>query len=210
MTVWLRKISLKFADRRVVGLPDLVELHPGNALALIGGNGSGKSSLLRVIAGLERPATGTVVVPPGSRVGLVPTDLKSFLFPWYTARQNLALFGSAGRKTVLVDPDRHAEQWGRILIRDTSDSLLDTEVFNLSSGERSSLALLCLLLRPPDLILLDELFSNASLRTSRAMSSHLKVQLELGRTIVFSSHSADIVSDLATRVIDLEEASRLG
>ena len=162
----VQDLELRFADGRKVCIPPF-QILPGNALAVVGGNATGKSTLLRVLAGLEAVPPGVVELVADTRLGLIPTDLRSFLFPWYSASTNLALFESAGRTTTLLNSEHFGAQWAALLGRESCSRLLTTPICKLSSGERASLALLCLLVRPPDLILLDELFANASAKTGQ-------------------------------------------
>lgn len=198
------ELEVLFDDGRSLQVKVPIRVAPGSAVAIVGQNGSGKSTLLRIIAGLQPASQGGVERLRPMRIALVPTDLKTFLFPWYTAEQNLALFSTAGASTTLTGADHYAEKWAALLGRDSCSGLMPKPVFKLSSGERSSLALICSLLRGPDVLLLDELFANASPATTTAMIRMLRAFIDGSRSVLFSTHSTDIAAKLASKVIDLD------
>ncbi|HUZ80880.1 MAG TPA: ABC transporter ATP-binding protein [Gaiellaceae bacterium] len=124
-------------------------------VALVGPSGAGKTSILRAIAGLARPAegrislggdvwfdstTGTFLQPEGRRVGLVFQEYA--LFPHLTVRQNVA-YGGKGRVDELLE---------RLRI----GALQHAKPGDLSGGERQRVALARALAREPDVLLLDE------------------------------------------------------
>ncbi len=132
------------------------------AVGVLGPSGVGKSTLLRILAGLERRAVGTVralgetwlgphvwVEPWRRRVGWVPQD--SALFPHLSVRSNLAYGGSA-------DPDGGSEV-AAMAERLGLTSVLDRAPRHLSGGERQRVALGRALLSAPRLLLLDEPFA---------------------------------------------------
>jgi ABC-type transport system involved in cytochrome c biogenesis ATPase subunit len=74
-------------------------------LAIQGENGSGKTSLLRILAGIEQRFSGNLV-NTYRRISFIPTFLNNFLLPWYSVEENLAFFESEGKslhKSIIVD-----------------------------------------------------------------------------------------------------------
>ncbi|MFO0608981.1 MAG: ATP-binding cassette domain-containing protein [Polyangiales bacterium] len=123
--------------------PLTLELRAGERVALLGANGVGKTALLRVLAGLRAPAAGRVV--HARAVGYCAQDYRGSLFPWLTARENVALGGrdaaqvaAAAAMTGLTDP------------------LLARRPGHLSGGEQQRIALARAVAGTPTLVLLDE------------------------------------------------------
>jgi NitT/TauT family transport system ATP-binding protein len=124
-------------------------------VSLVGPSGSGKSSLLRVIIGLQKPLAGTV------DTGLAPSEIgilfqDDALLPWKTARDNVALgliFNGTDRHQALVEADK----WlGRLGLRGFEDRYPR----HLSGGQRKRVALAQVLVMRPKLILMDEPFAS--------------------------------------------------
>ncbi len=114
----------------------------GQTVAIIGPNGSGKTSLIEVAAGFQQPTTGRVV-RPGGTIGYVPQD--GLLIPHLTLKQNIAF----GRGVEPADIER-------ILADLRLDGLSDRRPGDLSGGEQQRGALARALVRRPALLLLDE------------------------------------------------------
>jgi NitT/TauT family transport system ATP-binding protein len=127
----------------------------GQFVSLVGPSGSGKSSLLRAVIGLQRPVAGTV--DPGvasAEIGILFQD--DALLPWRTARDNVAL----GLRFQGIEPrraDEEAEAW---LQRLGLAGFGDRYPRRLSGGQRKRVALAQVLARKPRLLLMDEPFAS--------------------------------------------------
>ena len=177
-----------------------VELNTASTrIAVVGPTGSGKSTILRILAGVERRAHGTVLVKEhcwqdssngtwvpswDRRVGWVPQE--TLLFPHLTVRENLSYGGAL--------PDWVSETATLLQIED----LLDRRSRRLSGGERQRVALGRALLSKPRLLLLDEPFSALD-RPLRGELSELVSDWALDRSvpIVLVSHDEEDAKWLA-------------
>jgi NitT/TauT family transport system ATP-binding protein len=124
-------------------------------VSLVGPSGSGKSSLLRVIMGLQQPLAGTVETGlEPSQIGILFQD--DALLPWRTARDNVALgliFNGVERKKALADADTWLRRLGLAGFEDRFPR-------HLSGGQRKRVALAQVLVMKPKLILMDEPFAS--------------------------------------------------
>ena len=173
----LRFESLSVSQRDAVLLAGLtMTVSAGSTLAIMGRSGVGKTSLLRVIAGLAKPAAGQVHRPAG-RIPIVFQEPR--LLPWRTTRQNVEL--------VLPKPERHkALEWlDRVGLADA----VDNYPLTLSGGMRQRVSIARALACESPLILVDEPFSHLDVLTANQLRAELKRHLiETGRTCVWVTH----------------------
>ena len=194
LAVSARDVRRRFGDREVLRGLDL-DLRPGEFVALLGRSGSGKSTFLRALAGLDDGATGEIVVP--DRRSVVFQDAR--LLPWASVLDNviLGLDGNdaerAGRDALSeVGLDGHEDDWPK----------------TLSGGEAQRAALARALVRSPDLLLLDEPFGALDALTRIRM--HALVQ-QLCAThhpaVLLVTHDVDEAVLLADRVLVLTDGA---
>jgi molybdate transport system ATP-binding protein len=184
----------------------------GGVTALFGPSGAGKTSIVRVLAGLTRPAHGKVVleghtvldtekgifVPPEKRrVGLMFQDAR--LFPHMTVNRNL-LFGWR-RSPARAD----SAEIARTIALLGLEPLLTRAPKFLSGGEKSRVALGRALLASPDILLLDEPLASLDATRRAEILPWLERLRDIARIPIFYvSHSLDEVARLADRVVLLE------
>ncbi|PJF24939.1 MAG: ABC transporter ATP-binding protein, partial [Phototrophicales bacterium] len=172
-------------------------------LVLLGSSGCGKTTLLRLAAGLERPESGEIWIngalaaganawiPPEHRqIGMVFQDYA--LFPHLTAEQNVAfaLNGMRGRERA----ERIADMLALVGLEDFADRY----PYQLSGGQQQRVALARALAPAPLIVLLDEPFSNLDAGLRKTMREEVRrILTEAGATAIFVTH-------------DQEEAMRMG
>lgn len=190
-TVTLNNVS-KFFGRFPALLGISASFAPGEVCALLGGNGSGKSTLLRIIAGLARPSDGSVRVE--GRIGYMAHA--SMLYDEMSGIENLeyaaALYGIQSRA--------HC-------VKAMQDVGLDPELPRLardySQGMRQRLSLARAILHDPELLLLDEPFSNVDAASAAQMLALVEQVKARGKTIVVVTHQPELVRTLAEHSIVL-------
>ena len=177
------------------------------ALALFGPSGAGKTTTLDLVAGLRRPAAGTIrigervlfdrdrsvdLAPHERRIGYVPQDLA--LFPHLNVRRNV-LYGARPAGAGL-------EQVAGLL---EIDGLLDRRVRELSGGERQRVALARAVMAAPDLLLLDEPLASLDQAARGRIMPYLEaVRDVIGTPMIYVSHSADEARRLAEWALVLD------
>jgi len=200
-------VSKRFGHRHALSAVDLV-VKPGQLHGVLGPNGAGKTTLLRILLGLVRRDVGTVRLlgcDQGPTAGPLPDGVAGFVetpafYPYLSGRGNLELLAR-------LDGCRSSEADTRIRRALTEVQLsaeADAPVSAYSAGMRQRLGFAALLLRSPQLVLLDEPTSSldpARARDIRALAQRLASD---GAAVVLSSHDLAEVEELcgAITVID--------
>lgn len=179
---------------------------PGERIAIAGETGSGKTSLLKIIAGLLQPDRGTVFFR-GKRIWgphekLMPGHPRiAYLSQHFELRNNYRVEEELESRNLLSTTA--ADEIYRLC---RIDHLLKRKTTELSGGERQRIALAAWLTRQPDLLLLDEPFSNLDPIHKLTMKGVLRdVQQTLGTSILLVSHDGADTLSWADRIIILQK-----
>jgi heme ABC exporter ATP-binding subunit CcmA len=196
------KLFGSFAALRQVS----ADLEPGRCYVLIGENGAGKSTLLRILAGLLRPSFGTVKVfsdqdPHEARARIGYMSHAPMLYDELTAQENLRYFRSLYPGRACLTPAEALRQVGL-------DPELTRTIGQYSQGMRQRTSLARVLLPVPELLLLDEPFSNMDVDSARQMVELLAGFRHGSRTIVITTHQREMAAPIADSVLTLR-AGRL-
>jgi ABC-type multidrug transport system ATPase subunit len=178
-----------------------VDLEPGRCYVLIGENGAGKSTLLRVLSGLLRPSFGTVRVfeglePHEARARIGYMSHAPMLYDELTAQENLRYFAS-------LYPGRQCLQPAEALRQVGLDPDLPRNFGQYSQGMRQRTSLARVLLPRPELLLLDEPFSNMDVESAHQMVELLAGFRQGNRTIVITTHQREMAAPIADWVLRL-------
>jgi ABC-type multidrug transport system ATPase subunit len=200
----LTDVTKSFGDRRVLDGVSL-EVASGESVALLGANGSGKTTTLRCLVGLSRPDQGSIaicgidVVRDGvrARSHLSYLPQKSVFPGTLTVRESLAVIARL-RPTDRDAVDRELDACGLV-------HLADRTVAHLSGGERQRLAMGIAFLPTVELYLFDEASANLDPAGRRILVRRARLLNRDGRTVLFTTHVPADVRDLATRAIVLRD-----
>lgn len=186
-----------------------LRIEQGEFVVLVGSSGCGKSTTLRLVAGLETPTSGSIRLdgrtithaPPAERnVAMVFQDFA--LYPHMTVFDNIA-FPLKARKV----PEREREERVRATasMLDISD-LLDRKPPKLSGGQKQRVAIGRAIVRNPALFLMDEPLSNLDAKLRAQMRGELaRLHGKTGATIVYVTHDQTEAMTLATKIVVMDQ-----
>lgn len=187
-----QKISYSINDKKLFhGLS--FNVHNGEALHVKGSNGSGKSTLLRILLGITPPSKGKIERSnPDLKISYLghKNAIKNYLTP----AQNLELLFNESERGIAL-------KWLREL--DLS-SVQEELTSNLSFGQKKKLALIRVLAKPQELIVLDEPFVGLDQDASQILNNFLVNQLSNQVSLIFTSH---IHPDVECKVLNLSNNS---
>jgi ABC-2 type transport system ATP-binding protein len=197
-------LSVTYGERPAVR--DLsFEVRPGEIYGLLGSNGAGKSSTIKSIVGLVRPAQGRALifgydpvlagVAAKSRIGYVPET--SLLYESLTPREFLEFVASVRHLT----PASSGERGQALVTAFRLEEEFEEPIASLSNGTRQKVLIVAALLHQPPLLVLDEPFNHLDPRSVRLMKDVLLRYVAGGdRGVLFSTHTMEVAQQLCTRV----------
>ena len=199
-------IGVNLGDRWLLRHVDL-SLSAGDRLALVGRNGAGKSSLMKLIAGSQEPDEGSRWVAPGVQVAYLPQtptfsgsmSLASYVFQGLKNERENGPENGLGRDENISDSMHRADA---MLMRMNMDPARMTD--GLSGGERRRVSLARALITNPDILLLDEPTNHLDLPTIEWLEGLLK---ERGGALVLISHDRAFLRSLGNGIIWINQGN---
>lgn len=194
----LSKLYGSFAALRKI----TASFESGRCYLLLGENGAGKSTLLRVIAGLLKPTHGSLRVfgeakPAHARDRIGYMSHAPMLYDELSAAENLRYFAGLYRGRPCLSPQAALDAVGL-------DPALARPTGQYSQGMRQRASLARVLLPQPDLLLLDEPFSNMDAASARQMLDQIDYQRTQGKTILLTTHQRELAEPLADFILTLQ------
>ncbi len=201
----LQGVAKRFGPTRALAGLDL-SVADGEFVVLLGPTGAGKTTTLRVVAGVERPDAGTVMIGGTDVTGWAPADRdvafvfqQYSLYPHYTVFENLAFpLRSPLRRRDEADIRRRVHSIAEML---RIEDKLKNRATRLSGGEMQRVAIGRALVREPQLFLMDEPLSSLDAKLRESLRVELKrIQNDLGATILYVTHDQIEAMTLADRI----------
>ena len=197
-----------------------LEVRAGEFVALLGSSGSGKSSVLNLIAGLDRPSTGSVIVQGRNLAQLSREELAHYrlhtvgmvfqsfnLIPSMTVAENVEL----PMRFAEVERSKRDTLAREALERVGLQARMNHRPSELSGGEQQRVALARALINRPQLLLADEPTGNLDSRTgTEIMNMVREFNRQLGMTVVMVTHERALAERYAERLIFLADGKLVG
>ena len=208
MSIEVQQVSKRFGD--FVALKDVsFSVPPGELVALLGPSGGGKTTMLRIIAGLEVPDTGVVLLEGEDATERSARDRGvGFVFQHYALFRHMTVFENVAfglrvrAKQVRPPPAEISRRVHDLLNLVQLDFLADRRPSQLSGGQRQRVALARALAVEPKVLLLDEPFGALDANVRRDLRRWLRrLHDEIHLTSVFVTHDQEEAIELADRVV---------
>jgi len=202
----VRDVSHSFGGLRALNAVNLA-LHPREILGLIGPNGAGKSTLFNVIAGYQRPDSGSVLLDGAeirgrtpeaiARRGMVKTFQTSRLFGSMTFLQNVVVAALSRTRDMKAATRRAAACLAQVGLIDRAE----VAASGASTGQRKRLEIARALATEPRVLLLDEPFGGVDVGAIDSLVALLHELREKGLTLLVIEHNIEAVHRLVDRVV---------
>ncbi len=177
-----------------------MSIHEGEVVGLVGDNGSGKSTVLKAVAGIIEPTSGTVRTK--GRVSAL-LEIGAGFHPEMTGRENVFLSG-----TILgIDRAELEARYDSIVAFAELEEFMNTPVKFYSSGMYLRLGFAIAMNVDPDVLLVDEVFSVGDNVFQARCKQELRKFRKAGKTILFVSHDMTVVQSFCTRAVYLDHGS---
>jgi len=174
------------------------DIDKGEVVGLIGENGAGKSTILKIVSGVYKPTKGCVEVA-GKISPMI--ELGAGFDGELSARENIYLNGAIlGHSKKTLD-----EKFDEIVEFSELEEFLDVPVKNFSSGMGAKLAFSISTIIEPEILIVDEILSVGDIKFQEKSKQKMMSMISGGTTVLYVSHSLQAIRDLCTKVIWLEK-----
>lgn len=176
------------------------QVKKGEIVGLVGFNGAGKSTMLKILAGVLTPTKGTVKVI-GSVAPLI--EVGAGFDPELTARENIYLNGAIlGHSKKFMD-----SKFDEIIDFAELKDFVDVPVKNFSSGMYARLGFSIATMVKPDILIVDEVLSVGDYKFQEKCEKRIQTMIDDGVTIILVSHEIGMIERLCTKVIWLDHGN---
>ncbi|MCO5388037.1 MAG: ABC transporter ATP-binding protein [Desulfosporosinus sp.] len=213
----IRGLSFRYKNSSVDNVKDFnLEMNQGEVTCILGESGSGKSTVLRLLAGLEFPLNGQMqingkilfnehkfVLPEKRGIGMVFQDYA--LFPHMTVEENIR-FGLTN-----LSKQEKTERIREMLELVHLEDYAKRYPYELSGGQQQRVAIARAVAPKPSILLLDEPFSNLDAHLRQSIREELnEILKETGMTSIFVTHDREDAKSIADQVVILDKGETIG
>ena len=171
-------------------------IHQGDKIGIIGINGTGKTTFLRILAGFEEPDEGQVVMQNGLRITYLPQH------PEFPEGATILSYVTQGQKEQSWNPETEAHMvLNKLGIEDHEE-----EIAHLSGGQKKRVALAAVLVNPADVLILDEPTNDLDIQTLTILEDYLDT---FAGIVITVSHDRYFLDRIVNRIFAFEEGGHL-
>lgn len=204
----IKKVFKSDSNRSLTALDNInISVKAGEFVCIIGKTGCGKTTLLRITAGLENPTSGKILIDNNQIIGVNKKCTLVFqqysIFPWFSVIQNIALPLELKGFSKIERLEKAKEYINLVGLSNFENA----RPYELSGGMQQRVAIARALAYDPEILLLDEPFGSLDERTRQKLQDlFLKIWDKRKKTIVFVTHNIDEAVTLADRILVMADS----
>ena len=172
-------------------------LEKSRVLGVVGNNGSGKTTLLKIVAGIMNPDTGEMNLKENIKLDFLGHE--NMLYQNFSISENIDFFSNISGFRISSESQNEIEKALGL------KNILGKKISELSYGQRKKASMLRSLISDPELLILDEPFSNLDSDSTDSFISILKTLKESGKSIIISSNRKDIVGSVSDNLLNMDD-----
>ena len=174
-----------------------INLEKSKVLGVVGNNGSGKTTLLKIVAGIINSDTGEINLNENIKLDFLGHE--NMLYQNFSISENIDFFSNISGFRISSESQNEIEK--ALGLKNISGK----KISELSYGQRKKASMLRSLISDPELLILDEPFSNLDSDSTDSFISILKTLKEAGKSIIISSNRKDIVGSVSDNLLNMDD-----
>ena len=174
-----------------------INLEKSKVLGVVGNNGSGKTTLLKIVAGIINSDTGEINLNENIKLDFLGHE--NMLYQNFSISENIDFFSNISGFRISFESQNEIEKALRL------KNILGKKISDLSYGQRKKASMLRSLMSDPELLILDEPFSNLDSDSTDSFISILKTLKESDKSIIISSNRKDIVGSISDNLLNMDD-----
>ena len=174
-----------------------INLEKSKVLGVVGNNGSGKTTLLKIVAGIINSDTGEINLNENIKLDFLGHE--NMLYQNFSISENIDFFSNISGFRISFESQNEIEK--ALGLKNISGK----KISELSYGQRKKASMLRSLMSDPELLILDEPFSNLDSDSTDSFISILKTLKEAGKSIIISSNRKDIVGSVSDNLLNMDD-----
>jgi len=190
-----------------------LEIPPGSFSCIIGPSGHGKSTLLHLLAGLDKPTSGSIFIDEvdiaqldNNKLSELRANRVGFVFQFFNLLQNLTALENIQTAMMfgMVPPEEQKKKAESLLALVNLSEKANAKPNELSGGQQQRVSIARALANNPDILLMDEPTGNLDSESEEEVFKHIFKIHELGKTIVIATHNLEL-AQLAQNVFEIRD-----